>query len=1105
MVPRHMFPEVLKVHMEVGEFVGKGGTSHKPTKRNQGRLSFGLSLKNDPKGVYLTSDELTYWHSNFALPDVEAGSIEQAMKECLSHKPLTVLNTGGEDTSLNMPSCSAHMETNKKTKISLDRWIVWQTAPTRTHFIGHSSSCDTLRNVLQFTDHLQMNPDLGQNYEMEMKAFVNEDDFLTEEKEDKTKKPHPPKNKRHVIREISDSSDDEDFQSVSKKVESTGTESIENESSKSHSLQKNDEMSPNDNISPNIANDRVSPINSVPLVTDDPVLSIDIDNNDGVLPTIVEDDVMSVEDFDLSATQSVVPRPPNVDTLNWLDDFMGSQKNTPTSMQDPSFIYKSQTKVPKYQSESDPIQDTHCSVSDSIPTRHQSESGTVSSEHQSVIPDEYHSEPIPTRHQSESGTVSSEHQSIVPDEYHSEPIPIECQSQSSDSTRSLVDHDLMDNFEDIPSAILFDDEDNFEEMECQSIVPDEHWSVSDSMPTRHQSESGIVSSEHQSVVPDEYHSEPIPTRHQSESGTVSSEHQSIVPDEYHSEPIPIECQSQSSDSTRSLVDHDLMDNFEDIPSAILFDDEDNFEEMEFVTNQRRENELKCTVIPESPERPPLSSHVEPVASLVPTGDHTHHHLYTPKKSSLPFYPNIEPTNNLFKSPIPLKSPHNIARTPCTTSTPKIVKEAQKLSIQTPDSEDKLFRQVNNRKRPIAIRQPDFLCSQIPPTKTEPPVNTTIASNISFEVSDDDDDDFLIQPLMKRIKGRTCPEEYRPRLLITDSRREETYIDKIEECNNFIEEEAEEVDTDSAGQPVCKGVESEYSNEYDYDDSFINDNSVLTQHVNTAATTHNIAKSPLNMGAVYRRSLMSPDTLFTSKRHGHGNKYKLVLSPRYKILNHYIEKADLNVSSETKRSQQRRRQKHDSGSEAEEIYMDRDEPELVDSEEDEMSQGFSLLEEEEEENEDDETGVPRKSSFLQSNFIDLSAAESSFNDSICVKKKRVKLPDSFLDSPYKEINPVKERETEEVETIELAEDDYVKSLLEVDGNLLEEDTGDKSHIEEDDDLMLEEEDCYMLDEAENIREGVINDNLFEDITLQCQKISQLIQEDVIVSSSLIVSR
>ena len=662
----------------------------------------------------------------------------------------------------------------------------------------------------------------------------------------------------------------------------------------------------------------------------------------------------------------------------------------------------------------------------------------------------------------------------------------------------------MDNFEDIPSAILFDDEDNFEEMECQSIVPDEHWSVSDSMPTRHQSESGIVSSEHQSVVPDEYHSEPIPTRHQSESGTVSSEHQSIVPDEYHSEPIPIECRSQSSDSTRSLVDHDLMDNFEDIPSAILFDDEDNFEEMEFVTNQRRENELKCTVIPESPERPPLSSHMEPVTSLDPTGDHTHHHSYTPKKSSLPFCPNIEPTNNLFKSPIPLKSPHNIARTPCTTSTPKIVKEAQKLSIQTPDSEDKLFRQVNNRKRPIAIRQPDFLCSQIPPTKTEPPVNTTIASNISFEVSDDDDDDFMVQPLMKRIKGRTCPEEYRPRLLITDSRREETYIDKIEECNNFIEEEAEEVDTDSAGQPVCKGVESEYSNEYDYDDSFINDNSVLTQHVNTAATTHNIAKSPLNMGAVYRRSLMSPDTLFTSKRHGHGNKYKLVLSPRYKILNHYIEKADLNVSSETKRLQQRRRQKHDSGSEAEEIYMARDEPELVDSEEDEMSQGFSLLEEEEEENEDDETGVPRKSSFLQSNFIDLSAAESSFNDSICVKKKRVKLPDSFLDSPYKEINPVKERETEEVETIELAEDDYVKSLLEVDSNLLEEDTGDKSHIEEDDDLMLEEEDCYMLDEAENIREGVINDNLFEDITLQCQKISQLIQEDVIVSSSLIVS-
>lgn len=972
MVPRHMFPEVRKVHMEVGEFVGKGGTSHKPTKRNQGRLSFGLNLKNDPKGVYLTSDELTYWHSNFALPDVEAGSIEQAMKECLSHKPLMVLNTRGEDTSINTPSCSVHMETNKKTKISLDHWIVWQTAPTRTHFIGHSSSCDTLRNVLQFTDHLQMNPDLAQSYEMEMKAFINEDDFLTDEKEEETKKPHPPKNKKHVIRVISDSSDDEDFRPVSKKLESTKTEPNENETNKSPNLHRNNEMSPNDRVSPIVPNDRVSPINSVPLVTDDPVLPIDINSNDRVLPTIIEDDVMSVEDFDLPATQSVVPCPPTMDTLNWLDDFMASQKNTSTSLQDPSFVYKSQTKIPKHQSESDPIQDRHWSVSDSIPTRHQSESGTV-----------------PGRHQFESDS--------------------------------------------------------------------------------------------------------IPAKHQSESGTVSSEHQSIVPDGHQSELIPTECQSQSSDSTRSLVDHDLMDNFEDIPSVVLFDDKDNFEEMEFINDQRRENELECTVIPESPERPPLSSHMESVTSLVPTGGHTHHHMYTPNK------PSLHPTNNLFKSPIPLKSPHNIAQTPCTTSTPKIVKGPKQLSIQTPDSEDRLFRQVNNRKRPIAIRQPDFLCSQVLPTKTKPPIKTTIASNMSFEDYDDDDDDFMMQPLMKRIKGRTCPEEHKPHLLITDSRREETDIDKVEECNNFIEEEAEEVDADLAGQPVCKGVESESSNEYDYNDSFINDNSVLTQHVNTAATiTHNITKSPLDMGAVYRRSLMSPDNLFNGKRRGHGNQYKLVLSQRYKILNHYIKKAHLNVSSETKRSHQRRRKRNDSGSEAEEVYMARDEPELADSEDDEMSQGFSPLEEEE----DNETEVPRKSSFLQSGSIDLTAAESSFNDSVCVKKKRVKLPDSLLDSPYKEISPLKERVTEEVETIELAEDDHVKSVLEVDSNLLEEDTGDKSRIEEGDDFVLEVEDCYILDEAEN--RGIVNNNLLEDNVLQCQKISQLIQEGVIVSPSLIVS-
>ena len=50
-------------------------------------------------------------------------------------------------------------------------------------------------------------------------------------------------------------------------------------------------------------------------------------------------------------------------------------------------------------------------------------------------------------------------------------------------------------------------------------------------------------------------------------------------------------------------------------------------------------------------------------------------------------------------------------------------------------------------------------------------------------------------------------------------------------------------------------------------------------------------SPVNMADVYRQSLMRPqDTLFGGRRRGRGNGYRMVLSQRHHILNHYLGEA-----------------------------------------------------------------------------------------------------------------------------------------------------------------------------------------------------------------------
>jgi len=159
--------------------------------------------------------------------------------------------------------------------------------------------------------------------------------------------------------------------------------------------------------------------------------------------------------------------------------------------------------------------------------------------------------------------------------------------------------------------------------------------------------------------------------------------------------------------------------------------------------------------------------------------------------------------------------------------------------------------------------------------------------------------------------------------------------------DFIEEEAE------CGE--LEGSEEEgYSQEdlYDTEDSFINDNSMLTQHNHCKDGKLKSKK----VGACDIQPVpVSPlenlrDDVFTRRRYHAGkSRYRMVFSQRYKLLHHYMAKADGGSTHERLKAEgsKRRDEWGDlSGSEAEEVNLLEEEE---DDDWDEISK--SLLEEE----------------------------------------------------------------------------------------------------------------------------------------------------------------
>ena len=293
MIPCHLNPVARKVHMNIGEYVSKNksnsASSSCPRQRQQGQLSFGPP-KNDPRGIYLTDEELLDWSKQYALSDREASVIENAVDGCLSHSPLlSVKRLQGVRLLSNGAVRRQHGRSySQGMTLSLDRWVHLQTAPVRPRSVKPSSRSEQLCSVLETIEVLQSSSHAGENYDLEMSTFLDRDDVcVSPEKATGEDTCMRGENQRRRAVVLLDSSDDEDFEprrpSAKHHHEQDETESTE-------MIVNSEEKTDSISYSP---------------------------TSDSTLP--LSHSMAAPPSCPINSSLAAVPKPPSMDSLNWLD------------------------------------------------------------------------------------------------------------------------------------------------------------------------------------------------------------------------------------------------------------------------------------------------------------------------------------------------------------------------------------------------------------------------------------------------------------------------------------------------------------------------------------------------------------------------------------------------------------------------------------------------------------------------------------------------------------------------------------------------------------------------------------------------------------------
>jgi len=310
MVPNHLRPQVCHLHMHIDQVdtpkkVAKGSTSHGKGKQ-QSRLSFGIYQGHIP-GT-LTDTELLVWKEQYAMSERESERLRQEIVSCVkpSQQLLSLQQKSVQDDT-DATECSS---TTGKLNFSLDNQIEWQRAPISVGYVGHSSKTKQLMNILQFTENMSVTEDFGLHYDMEMQTFLDPNDVVIS-----LSSSRPQSDEQEAItttvtgrqksgkrKKLHFDSDDEDFVATS--------------SSKRRAVVQNKL----DNSGSNIVTPSPAKVTNSAEGDTTNVAAI------STIDVLVEDDVIPRSD-----NVSLIPPPPDLDSLDWMDDLPPSQSPISTT------------------------------------------------------------------------------------------------------------------------------------------------------------------------------------------------------------------------------------------------------------------------------------------------------------------------------------------------------------------------------------------------------------------------------------------------------------------------------------------------------------------------------------------------------------------------------------------------------------------------------------------------------------------------------------------------------------------------------------------------------------------------------------------------------
>jgi len=276
--------------------------------KQQSRLSFGIYQGHIP-GT-LTDAELLVWKERYALSERESERLRQEIVSCVKpSRQLLCLQQKRVQDDADSTECSS---TTGKLNFSLDNQIEWQRAPISVGYVGHSSKTKQLMNILQFTENMSVTEDFGLHYDMEMQTFLDLNDVVIPSSSSRQQSSEQEAITTTTVtgrqksgkRKLHFDSDDEDFMATSNtkrrpvaqtELDSSSSNAVSSSPVKKKQFTSSGEISQDTNIAA--------------------ISTIDV---------LIEDDVMPHND-----NVSLIPPPPDPDSLDWMDDLPPSQ--TPIS------------------------------------------------------------------------------------------------------------------------------------------------------------------------------------------------------------------------------------------------------------------------------------------------------------------------------------------------------------------------------------------------------------------------------------------------------------------------------------------------------------------------------------------------------------------------------------------------------------------------------------------------------------------------------------------------------------------------------------------------------------------------------------------------------